>query len=177
MGGGNGSAARPGRASNAGRARNAGRAPPLSGVSALDRAPSLGQRRTNQRDAIAQALREAPGPLTVAELHERARHHAPKLGVATVYRTVNALVEAGELQPVTLPDGQTRYESASLRHHHHFHCRRCQRVFDLHGCAMAISDHSHLPGGFHVEAHEVTLHGLCPDCHRMDAGSNARHRR
>ncbi len=123
-----------------------------------------GERHTTQRDAIARVIREAPGPLAVKEIHERARRRSGKLGIATVYRTLKLLVEAGQVHAVTLADGQTRYESANLGHHHHFHCRRCDRVYDLPDCPLPEGGHVSVPTGYTVEDHEVTLIGLCPKC-------------
>jgi len=126
----------------------------------------IGQRQTAQRDAIAKVIRRARGPLTIGEIHARARRGLRSLGIATVYRNVNLLVKAGEIRTVVLPDGERRYESARLSHHHHFHCEVCRKVFDLAGCPVAISDGTTLPGGFLVRDHELTLHGLCPQCAR-----------
>jgi Fur family ferric uptake transcriptional regulator len=125
---------------------------------------SAGERRTQQRAAILAAIREAPGPLTVREILEHASRDAPSLGQATVYRNLKMLTDAGEVRCITLPDGQNRYESANLPHHHHFRCRQCERTFDLPGCAVGVPDGATLPGGFHVESHEVTFYGLCPEC-------------
>jgi len=124
----------------------------------------LGQRRTPQREAVYDAIREAAGPLTIPEIHERAQARMPGIGIATVYRTVNLLQTKERIQEVILPTGETRYEMAGLGHHHHFHCRVCDEVFDLEHCPVDIPDRSDFSGGFQVESHEVTLYGVCPDC-------------
>jgi len=124
----------------------------------------VGQRRTQQRDAILRVIRDADGPLTVDEVHTAAQHQVSQLGIATVYRTVKLLLEAEEIRTVTLPDGQVRYEAADLGHHHHFRCRACGTVYDLDLCPIAFPEGTQLPGGFHVEDHEVTLYGTCPQC-------------
>lgn len=85
---------------------------------------------------------------------------APSL--ATVYRTVKALVEAGELIPVDLPGQPARYEQAGLDHHHHFLCNDCGRLFDIPGCPQTV--HSLAPSGFRTSHHELTLVGTCPEC-------------
>ena len=126
--------------------------------------PPLGQRSTPQRQAILDTIRRAEGPLTVDTIRHRARGAHPKLGIATVYRTLRLLLEAGTIREVTLPDGQTRYESAHLGHHHHFRCRDCDQVFDLDHCPVTFPDGPTLPGGFQVESHELTLFGTCPNC-------------
>jgi Fur family ferric uptake transcriptional regulator len=102
--------------------------------------------------------------LTVEEIHEQAQHLVDHLGIATVYRTVKLLLEFGEIQAVVLPDGRSRYEPSDREHHHHFHCRQCERVFDLAGCRVRLPKDDVLPGGFRVEEHELTLTGTCPNC-------------
>jgi Fur family transcriptional regulator, ferric uptake regulator len=126
--------------------------------------PALGQRQTRQRDRIFQVIQATQGPLTVQEILERAQRDLPGLGIATVYRTLNLLQNAGQIQTVILPTGETRYELANLGHHHHFQCRICQEVYDLDACPVSVPDGSALGDGFIVETHELTLYGVCPDC-------------
>jgi len=128
--------------------------------------PSLGQRQTRQRDAILQVMSEANGPLSTPEIFALAKKVIP-LGIATVYRTINLLLAAKEIQSVILPSGETRYESANLGHHDHFQCRKCRHVFDLSVCPLHLASGTIIPGGFMVEDHEMTLYGLCPDCAKM----------
>jgi Fur family transcriptional regulator, ferric uptake regulator len=126
--------------------------------------PNLGRRRTRQRDHIHRVIREAQGPLTVQEIHERAQEEVSGLGIATVYRTINLLLENERISSVILPTGETRYERADLGHHHHFHCRVCDEVFDLDSCPVRIPDGDSLGQGYIVDAHELTLYGTCPRC-------------
>lgn len=124
----------------------------------------LGERNTRQRDTIIEVIREAEGPLTVPELLERAQQTLPGLGIATVYRTVKLLSEAGQLQAVILPSGETRYESAELGHHHHFHCRVCETVYDMETCLVRVPESRKVDRGFVVESHELTCYGVCGNC-------------
>ena len=123
----------------------------------------LGERRTGQRDSIVDVIHEANGPLTVHEILERAQDRVPGLGIATVYRTIKLLMEGSQIQTVTLPTGETRYESAGLGHHHHFHCRVCDEVYDLESCPVSVPKGKY-EAGFVVEDHELTLYGTCPSC-------------
>jgi Fur family transcriptional regulator, ferric uptake regulator len=127
------------------------------------RATQLGQRQTQQRDAIVQVIRSAGGPLTVNEIFDRSQEHVPGLGIATVYRTLKLLLEGGRIETVILPSGETRYESAGRGHHHHFHCRRCDEVFDLESCPVSVPTGEY-EGGYLVDDHELTLYGTCPSC-------------
>ena len=121
------------------------------------------RRNTRQRDVIERALAAAPGPLSVAELHAGARAALPDLGVATVYRALRRLQDEGKVRALTL-DGESRFERADLGHHHHFACRVCGGVFDLPVCPVELPRGTLYPGGYLVEAHEITLYGVCPAC-------------
>lgn len=124
---------------------------------------SPAQRSTRQRDVISRVLDTAEGPLGVAEVLGRAQGDLPGLGIATVYRTLKLLTDQGRIHPVTL-DGETLYEASGRGHHHHFSCTTCGKVFTLHTCPVALPRGTVYPGGFIVEAHEVTLYGRCPQC-------------
>lgn len=123
------------------------------------------KRQTSQRRAIMSALETAPGPLTPQEVLELASEDQRTLGLATVYRNLGSLEEAGEVVAVHLPGDTTRYEPAGRGHHHHFRCERCDGVFELTtSCPVAIPEGVTLPGGYRVYHHELTLYGVCPAC-------------
>lgn len=128
------------------------------------------ERATRQRDAIRTALDQAGRPLTPQELLDAAQALVPGLGMATVYRNIKALVEAGEVIAVPMPGQGPRYERAGHGHHHHFHCTGCDRVFEVHGCPGDMKRLA--PRGFEVQAHELTLIGLCREC-RAPQGARA----
>ncbi|MGL4609985.1 MAG: Fur family transcriptional regulator [Trueperaceae bacterium] len=123
------------------------------------------QRNTNQRRAILNTLQRALGPLTPQEVLEKAQSEHERLGLATVYRNLNALSEQGDIIAVHLPNDVPRYEMAGRGHHHHFRCEKCGRVFELEGnCPVAVLEGVTLPGGFKVQGHELTLYGVCSAC-------------
>lgn len=126
--------------------------------------PAVGQRQTRQRDAILRVIREAAGPLSVPEIHERSARTLPRIGIATIYRTLKLLQESHQINPVILPSGESRFEAAGIGHHEHFQCRICQQVFDLHFCPLHLPRGTALPGGYIVEDHELTFYGVCPGC-------------
>jgi Fur family transcriptional regulator, ferric uptake regulator len=109
-------------------------------------------------------LGETTRPLAAAEVLAAARRQQPRLGLATVYRALRDLGAAGEITEVGVPGEPPRYERAGLKHHHHFHCDACGRVFDLEGCAAGIR--ALVPAGYEPRAHELTFFGLCPECVR-----------
>lgn len=120
------------------------------------------ERNTRQRSAIRDAIARADRPLLPQEVLDAAQQEVPGLGIATVYRNLKALVEEGELQAVHLPGENPRFERVGHQHHHHFQCRQCQRVFDVHACPGDLGQLA--PKGFTVEHHDLTLYGRCSDC-------------
>ncbi len=122
------------------------------------------ERKTQQRDAIRRAVESAGRPLSPREILALARRRAKSIGMATVYRNIRAFVSEGVLTPVSLPGEAQRYEMAGKAHHHHFYCRKCDRVFEMDGCPDEI--HRLAPKGFRVDGHEVTLFGQCIACGR-----------
>jgi Fur family ferric uptake transcriptional regulator len=122
------------------------------------------ERNTRQRGAIRRTLQRADRPLSMAEVLAGARSEVGGLGIATVYRNIRTLVDEGWLTPVELPGEAPRYELHGKPHHHHFHCRYCDRVFDIAGCLTTLPEL--LPRGFLLEDHEIILFGKCADCAR-----------
>ena len=120
------------------------------------------QRETRQRRAIRATLEEAGHPMSPKELLEAAKGRAAGLGIATVYRNLRQLQDAGSITTVDLPGEPPRYEISGKAHHHHFLCRECDRVYELDGCPAGVS--SVTPPGFRVEGHELVLYGICGDC-------------
>ena len=125
---------------------------------------SLGQRHTRQREVILDVLAHSEGPLSIQQILKRSQNNGGAVGIATVYRTINLLLETEQIQNVILPNGETRYESTGLGHHDHFQCRICRNVFDLSVCPLHLARGTIIPGGFVVEDHEMTIYGLCPNC-------------
>ena len=119
-------------------------------------------RRTPQRRAIRRAFGAAGRPLAPEECLALARREVPRLGLATVYRNIRRLVAEGRLRPVELPGAPARYEIPRADHHHHFHCRACDGVFEVDDCPGGFGELA--PGGFRLERHEVILYGLCAGC-------------
>lgn len=120
------------------------------------------ERSTRQRSAIRHAIERAQRPLSPQEVLAAAQADVPALGLATVYRNLKLLVDAQEVTPVTLPGDSPRYEIAHLKHHHHFQCTACARVYDVHQCPGNLARMA--PPGFTVERHELTLYGRCAAC-------------
>lgn len=117
---------------------------------------------TKQKAAIREAFTHAARPLSPEEALRGARRHHATLGMATVYRNIQALVEEGWLQPVEVPGDSTRYEVAGKAHHHHFQCNDCGKLYDLDGCVETKKPK--LPRGFRASGHEFYVYGTCAAC-------------
>jgi Fur family transcriptional regulator, ferric uptake regulator len=120
------------------------------------------ERSTRQRIAIRNTIEQSERPLAPLEILAIAQDEVPQLSLATVYRNLTLLQEAGEISTVLLPGDSARYESVHLGHHHHFQCKTCQKVFDIPGCVGDLLNA--VPTGFVVEHHEITLYGTCSQC-------------
>lgn len=123
------------------------------------------QRKTSQREAIKGVFASAGRPLTAQEVLDGARDGVPSLGIATVYRALKALQEEGILSAVELPGETVRYDLSDKPHHHHFLCRGCKKAFIVENCPGNLS--RLVPEGFRLEAHEIVLKGLCPNCLKL----------
>jgi Fur family ferric uptake transcriptional regulator len=120
------------------------------------------ERNTKQRQAIRDAIEQAGGPVSPAEIHDLAKSSVAKLGMATVYRTIKSLVEEGQIVHVVMPGEPPRYEIAGKAHHHHFFCRRCRKMYEVEGCPGDLSKIT--PAGFKLENHDLLLMGVCAPC-------------
>ena len=71
---------------------------------------------------------------STGEIFDLARDKIPRLGIATIYRTLKSLKEEGAIREVDLPGQSSRWELANKDHHHHFLCRTCDKLFEIEGC-------------------------------------------
>ena len=122
------------------------------------------RRNTRQLAAIRDAIGTAGRPLSIDEAHQAALRAVPTLGLRTVYRVIRKLEEDEEIARVAIAGQPDRYEPAEVasKHHHHFHCIGCDRVFDVEGCPGRLE--RLLPDGFILDDHEITLSGWCDKC-------------
>jgi Fur family transcriptional regulator, ferric uptake regulator len=140
---------------------------PSEGISELLRAHGL--RRTAPRIAVLATLQPVRGHLSVAEIHRRLLRSgdadAPPPDVATVYRTVTTLVEAGVLHALTVEGGVTTYGVAEDPHHHAV-CTRCGTIIEVPAQRLSSAlEHAIEGSSFTLSDRAgLTLHGLCPDC-------------
>jgi Fur family ferric uptake transcriptional regulator len=120
------------------------------------------QRNTRQRKAIMRVLQISEHPLSSQEVMEQTIQNGDSLNIATVYRTLSALVKRGSLVEVRLPGEIKRYELSGKSHHHHFRCRKCNKIFVIEKCSKDLE--SLIPAGCVLENHDLFLYGLCKNC-------------
>ena len=125
-------------------------------------------RNTEQRIALRRVLLEADRPLSAQEVLQAAQKIVIGLGIATVYRNLRMLVDEKWLATVGLPGKPDRYEVAGKAHHHHFHCKVCNRVFEVAECASDLRQMT--PAGFVLDGHDVVLYGKRSECASANAG-------
>lgn len=124
------------------------------------------QRTTRQRTAVADLLADTEAFRSAQEVHRMLVDREETVGLATVYRTLQALVEVGEVDALRGPDGEVRYRRCDQRsHHHHLVCRRCGTTVELDAEAVeAWSSVIAAQHGFTAVEHTVELFGLCAAC-------------
>ena len=125
---------------------------------------SVMKRKTKQRDSIFRALEEADRPLSPKEILAYSKLQSSGIGIATIYRTIKEFLGASTIAEVNTPGSSVRYEVKVEKHHHHFWCRMCDRVFKVEGCSGKLNFMP--PKGFKAEMHEVMFRGLCETCMR-----------
>lgn len=122
------------------------------------------KRNTTQKKAIETVFKQHDRPLGVEEILAAGRKIVESLNQATIYRNLKILVDDGWLTRLAHPSLGVLYERTGKGHHHHFHCRQCNKAYDLPGCALKADETA--PEGFLVEDHEIFLFGVCPYCHK-----------
>lgn len=127
--------------------------------------PVTGQRATKQRAAIADLLTGNDDFLSAQQLHDLLVARGDSIGLTTVYRNLQALVDAGQVDAIWDGSGETRYRHCSDEHHHHLVCRQCGTTVEVQAepveqWAASIGT-SH---GFSDVSHTVEIFGTCPDC-------------
>jgi Fur family ferric uptake transcriptional regulator len=123
------------------------------------------QRRTRQRAAVEEVVRELSEFRTAQQIHDDLRHRGDGVGLTTVYRNLQLMADAGELDAIRTTDGETAYRRCSGGHHHHLVCRSCGRTVEVTGPAVetwaaAIAERH----GFREVSHELEIFGTCGTC-------------
>lgn len=121
---------------------------------------------SGRRDAISAALGTERTFTSAQALYAGLRADGQRVGLATVYRHLQALAEAGEVDVLRTDDGETVYRRcASDRHHHHLVCRSCGRTVEVADRAVEQwADRVAAEHGFRDVEHTVEVFGTCRTC-------------
>jgi Fur family transcriptional regulator, ferric uptake regulator len=132
----------------------------------MNRPQKSGGGRSGRRDAITEALDTQPTFTSAQTLHAGLRASGQRVGLATVYRHLQALAEAGEVDVLRTDEGETAYRRcATSRHHHHLVCRSCGRTVEVADRALERwADRVAAEHGFRDVQHTVEVSGTCTSC-------------
>jgi Fur family transcriptional regulator, ferric uptake regulator len=126
---------------------------------------------TAQRLAIAEALLTSERHLSAEEVAQEVTARGRKVGTATVYRTIDTLLESGLLVERDFGEGFRRFEPArDVPHHEHLVCTQCGKVEEfrderLERMTTIVAESR----GFARQRHRLVIHGICRDCQRGSA--------
>ena len=123
-----------------------------------------GLRVTPQRRYIFNLLAKDESHPTVEELYQKTKIDMPDISRATIYNTIRALVDLGQLNEVEeLGSNYKRYDP-KIKSHDHLYCVSCHRIIDIELKENPPSLHQGDLKGFKIQRSQVTYYGLCPDC-------------
>jgi Fur family transcriptional regulator, ferric uptake regulator len=123
-------------------------------------------RNTRQRAEVLALLAGTEGFRSAQQLHADLRAQGAKVGLTTVYRTLQLLAEAGEVDQMRMPAGEQLYRRCGRgRHHHHLVCRSCGRTVELEGPDVERwADQQATEHGFTDVNHTFEIFGTCANC-------------
>ena len=126
-----------------------------------------GARSTRQRAAIAALLETLDDFRSAQELHDALRERGDNIGLTTVYRTLQAMATAGQVDTLRADTGEAVYRRCSEHHHHHLVCRSCGATVEVGDreveawAARVAAEH-----GFSDVGHTIEIFGTCSACAR-----------
>jgi len=125
-----------------------------------------GLKFTRQRDEIVRVFIEAGSHLSVDELYQRVRQRNPRIGYATVYRTLKLMTESGWASSRQFGDRMARFEHrAAGEHHDHLICRVCGKIVEFESERIEeLQSRIARQQGFRIFDHKLELYGYCPVC-------------
>lgn len=131
----------------------------------VQRLRDRGWRLTAQRRVVAEVLAGEHIHLTADAVYTRAQRLLPEISLATVYNTLNELVDMGEVLEISTGDGPKRYDPNTTVAHHHLYCVGCGALRDVN---PEGADRLVLPAsqqhGFELLDVDIVFRGQCPEC-------------
>ena len=131
----------------------------------MSTAPLPAVRQTRQRAAVRDLLEELQEFKSAQQLHDLLRANGTQVGLTTVYRSLQSLAEAGEVDLLVNDDGESVYRRCSSEHHHHLVCRDCGRTIEIAGPAVERwANATAREHGFSDVSHTLEIFGRCSSC-------------
>ncbi|WP_434741299.1 Fur family transcriptional regulator [Micromonospora sp. SH-82] len=122
-------------------------------------------RNTRQRTAVSALLSEVDGFHSAQDLHAMLRGRGERVGLTTVYRTLQGLADSGEIDVMRMPGGDHLYRRCSEGHHHHLVCRSCGRTVEVAGPTVETwAGRVAAQHGYTDVSHTLEIFGTCPTC-------------
>lgn len=126
-----------------------------------------GHRLTRPRQAILQVIEASPQGFNAGQIHLALRRRGIRIGLTSIYRTLNLLVRHGLIQEVHRENGEHRYLACGVSHHHHAVCTDCGRILDFEACGLeALTRRVARSTRMAILGHRLELFGQCKDCRR-----------
>lgn len=125
-----------------------------------------GLKSTRQRETILDEFLRVGSHISTEELYLRLRRKNPRIGYATVHRTLKLFAECGIAEQRHFGDGQARYEASDLdEHHDHLICVTCGRIVEFEDPRIErLQEEVARQHGFSIERHRLELYGCCESC-------------
>ena len=125
-----------------------------------------GLKSTHQREVILEEFLSVGSHLSTEELYLRLRRKNPRIGYATVHRTLKLFAECGIAEQRHFGDGQARYEASDLdEHHDHLICISCGKIVEFEDSRIEqLQEEVARQHGFSIERHRLELYGCCKSC-------------
>lgn len=131
-----------------------------------------GLKATPQRIAIYDYLLHTEAHPTVDTIYASLHPTHPTMSLATVYKTVESLREAGLIQQLNVGEECFRYD-ARTSSHPHVQCLHCRRVFDLAPASFTdLPDRARAQSSFLITQAQLYFYGLCPECQQVQDASD-----
>lgn len=133
---------------------------------------------TRQRKMILDTLLTLPRHVSADEIYEASVKKNSSIGLATIYRTLHLLSEAGLIQVREFGDGQARYELAYNHHHHdHLVCIDCGKIIEFENMDIEyLQEQVARKHSFKIQRHKLELYGECKECQERAAHLKRRKR-
>ena len=122
-------------------------------------------RPTRQRRAVSDVLSTITKFSSAQEVHAVLSSKGEKVGLATVYRTLQALAETGAIDVLRNEDGEALYRACSTDHHHHLVCTVCNKTTEIAAPEVEIwTEKIAREQGYLISGHTIEVFGLCKNC-------------